>query len=373
MERIEHFIQLPNDVKEIHQIFKKEGFELYPVGGCIRDSILGVQPKDWDLVTNLIPDEVIKLLKGRNFVKNILETGKSFGVVNVITSDSEYEIATMRSDGEYSDGRRPDSVVFGDMESDCMRRDIRFNALFYDIDAQEVIDFVGGVNDLKKALVRMVGNPADRFNEDPLRIMRAVRFSARFGSELDSEAHEALVADSSLSGISAERIRDEFLKGIKSAKSAVSFLKLLETYKLFDWIFKGLDINQDFIESKDPIIVIADILKRNDLAKLSNKLNTLKYTIEESKAIVFLLNLMSLTAENAIKLKKQERNAGVTAEQIKTFANIQKIDSKLIDAFLVFKLSVSGEDLMKLGYNEGPELGRAINAAEYANFIKLLS
>jgi tRNA nucleotidyltransferase (CCA-adding enzyme) len=160
--RLKIVFDLPEDVIKIHSIFNKKNIELYVVGGSVRDTLLGLKPKDFDLVTNILPDEVINLLKNEQFVTKILETGKSFGVINVITKDGEYEIATMRKDIG-SDGRRPNSVEFTNIVEDLNRRDITINALFYDIETGEVVDLVGGIDDLKKGVVKTVGKPEDRF------------------------------------------------------------------------------------------------------------------------------------------------------------------------------------------------------------------
>ncbi len=369
-KRYKKEIILPENVKKIHEIFKKYHFQLYLVGGCVRDAILDLKPKDWDLVTNANPDSVITMLKDRIFVKNILETGKAFGIVNVITTDEEYEIATMRKD--IGTGRRPDSVEFTNIEQDIMRRDVTINALFYDIDKSEIVDLVGGVDDLKKGIVKTVGSPQERFGEDRLRILRAIRFAARFGSNLDPEADAALRKDANLEGISGERIRDEFLKGIISAKSITQFIGMIEKYNLFDWIFRGLNINKNFISDKDPILVIASLLKDNDPKLLGKKLNDLKYTVDEIKNINFLVNLSNLTPETAVIFKRMQKLTNLADDQIKKFGIQQGLNPKLLDAFIKFRLTVNGEDLMKqLNLKPGKELGDAISKAEYENFKKL--
>ena len=270
-------------------------------------------------------------------------------------------------------GRRPDSVKFTNIETDVKRRDLTINALFYDIDTNEIVDLVGGVNDLKNGVVRTVGSPQERFGEDRLRILRAIRFAGRFGSELDPEVDAALQQDASLDGISGERIRDEFLKGITSSKSTTQFLKLVDKYRLFDWIFKGLRVNTDFSESKDPILVIATLLSGNDPSVVNKQLNNLKYTIEEARAITFLISLLRLSPETAVALKRMQKNSGVTDAQIQWFGGKMNLDQKLLKAFIQFKLSVSGEDLMqRLNLKPGKELGDAIAKAEYDNFKKLL-
>ena len=368
-ERIRMDIPIPSDIQQIQQVFKKNGFKLYVVGGAVRDALLGKNPKDYDLATDAVPDKVEEMMANAGL--RTLPTGKAFGVINVFTDQGEYEIATFHED--LSGGRRPDAVSFTNIEGDVKRRDLTINALFYDIDTKEIVDLVGGVNDLKNGVVRTVGSPEDRFGEDRLRILRAIRFAGRFGSQLDPETDAALKKDASLKGISGERIRDEFLKGIASAKSVKNFLKMIDGYGLFDWVFNGLAVDKDFVENNDPIIVIANILKRNNIESLRKELNNLKYSADEVKAISFLIGLIKLSPETAVLLKRAQKNAGVTPEQMKTFGKIIGLDSKLLDAFIQFQLSVSGPELMdKMNLKPGPELGQAIQKVETDNFKKLL-
>jgi tRNA nucleotidyltransferase/poly(A) polymerase len=366
--RIPFKLTLPEDILQIKDVFKKNGYKLYVVGGAVRDAILGKQPKDFDLATDAVPDKVEEILAEAGF--RTLPTGKAFGVINVFTDDGEYEIATFRED--LSGGRRPDAVKFTDIESDVKRRDLTINALFYDIDKNEIVDLVGGVDDLKRGIVKTVGSPQERFGEDRLRILRAIRFAARFGSNLDPEADAALKKDASLEGISGERIRDEFIKGITSAKSITQFIGMIEKYHLFDWIFRGLNINKNFISDKDPILVIASLLKDNDPKLIGKKLNDLKYTVDEIKNITFLINLSKLTPDTAVILKRMQKLTSLTDDQLKKFGTQQGVNPKLLDAFIKFRLTVNGEDLMKqLNLKPGKELGDAINKAEYENFKKL--
>jgi tRNA nucleotidyltransferase/poly(A) polymerase len=369
-QRIKFDIPIPEDIQGIKDVFKTNGFKLYVVGGAVRDALLGKTPKDYDLATDAVPDKVEEMMKHAGL--KTLPTGKSFGVINVFTDQGEYEVATFRED--LSGGRRPDAVSFTDIAGDVKRRDLTINALFYDIDTHEIVDLVGGVDDLKKGIVRTVGAAEDRFGEDRLRILRAIRFAGRFGSDLDPDTHAALVKDASLEGISGERIRDEFLKGIASAKSVKKFLQMIDGYKLFDWVFNGLAVDKDFVENNDPIIVIATILKRNNLDSLRKQLNNLKYSAEEVKAITFLIALLQLSVDTAVTLKKAEKHAGVTPEQIKMFGKLRGIDSKLLDAFLKFQLTVTGpEVMMDTDLKPGPELGQRIQQMETENFKQLLN
>lgn len=368
-ERIKFNLPIPEDIRQIKDVFKKNGYKLYVVGGAVRDALLGKTPKDYDLATDALPDKVEEMMKSAGL--KTLPTGKAFGVINVFTDKGEYEIATFRKD--LSGGRRPDGVEFTNIEGDVQRRDLTINALFYDIDTFEIVDLVGGIQDLKNGVVRTVGAAQDRFGEDRLRILRAIRFAGRFGSELDPQTDAALQKDASLEGISGERIRDEFMKGISSAKSVKHFLKMIDKYKLFDFIFNGLNLDKNFIEDKDPIVVIAVMLKGNSIDSIRKKLNELKYTDEEIKAITFLVALLKLSVETAVALKKAQKHANVTIEQIKDFGRREGIDASLLNAFIKFNLSVSGPEVMdKTGLKPGPELGKEIQRIETDNFKNLL-
>ena len=276
-------------------------------------------------------------------------------------------------------GRRPDSVTFTNIEGDVKRRDLTINALFYDIDTKEIVDLVGGVEDLKKGIVRTVGAAQDRFGEDRLRILRAIRFAGRFGSGLDPDVDAALQQDASLEGISGERIRDEFIKGLISAKSTDAYLLMLDKYKLFDWIFPNLDVdtrvfrrNSDY-KADDYIVLLARLLKNNNVDVLRKKLNELKYSADEIKVIVFLISLLKLDEDTAYLLKKVQQTSGVSNDQIRNFGSNEGISSQLLDAFEEFRLTVSGPEAMeKFNIGPGPELGKAIQKMETSNFKKIL-
>lgn len=373
--RIKMNMPIPNDIKQIQQVFKKNGYKLYVVGGAVRDALLGKNPKDYDLATDAVPDKVEEMMAKANL--RTIPTGKAFGVINVFTDQDEYEIATFRED--LSGGRRPDAVSFTNIEGDVKRRDLTINALFYDIETGEVVDLVGGVYDLKKGIVRTVGKPEDRFGEDRLRILRAIRFAGRFGSQLDPNTDAALQKDASLEGISGERIRDEFIKGLASAKSTKQYLQMVDKYNLFDWIFKGLKLNKKFIDNDDPLVLISMILSPNELTVVSKKLNELKYSSNEVKtisALIAMLNLDPNKPEIAPKLKTLFINSGLSSDQLRNFGSNMGISSQLLDSFEEYvKLPrVSGEEAMKK-FNitkPGPELGQAIQKIETELFKSLI-
>lgn len=269
-------------------------------------------------------------------------------------------------------GRRPDSVEFTTIDKDVMRRDLTINALFYDISTEEVVDLVGGIDDLNNGVVRTVGNPRERFDEDKLRIMRIIRFAARTGHEVDSLADQELKKDASMQGISKERIRDEFLKGIKSALSVKYFFELLNKYKLFDWVFTGLNVDTDFNDEKDPIVSIAYLLRNNKEQAVADCLQNSKYTANEIKAISFLLLLKKFNGTGVYELKKSEEKSKVSEEQIMKFANLTNMRMDLIGAFCKFKLRVTGQMLQNMGVPNGAEMGAKIRQLEDQNFSEFL-
>jgi poly(A) polymerase len=182
------------------------GHQALWAGGCVRDLLIGLTPSDYDVATDAPPERVMQIFR------RTVPVGVSFGVVKVIgpRGAGEVEVATFRSDGAYIDGRRPESVVFSSPEEDASRRDFTINGMFFDPISGEVIDYVGGKADLERGLLRAIGDPASRFKEDKLRLVRAVRFAARFGLRIEPATEAALVAmASAVTVVAAERIAQE--------------------------------------------------------------------------------------------------------------------------------------------------------------------
>lgn len=200
---------MPDDVRMIIDKLQEEGYEAFAVGGCVRDSYLGKTPHDWDITTNALPEEV------KSLFRRTIDVGIQHGTVVVMVGDEGYEITTYRIDGEYEDNRHPKEVVFtASLAEDLRRRDFTINAMAYS-EKTGIVDLFGGIDDLKRGIIRAVGNPRERFSEDALRILRAIRFSARFGYEIEEQTKEAIKELApTLSNISAERIRDELEKMI---------------------------------------------------------------------------------------------------------------------------------------------------------------
>ena len=200
-------IQIPEKVNMIIQQLSENGYDAYAVGGCVRDIILGREPEDWDITTSAKPQEVKKLFK------RTIDTGIQHGTVTVLMDKEHYEVTTYRLDGEYEDNRHPKEVLFtSSLKEDLRRRDFTINAMAYN-DKEGLIDLFEGMKDLRDGLIRCVGSAAERFDEDALRILRAVRFSAQLGFQIEEATMEA-VRDKAglLRNISAERIRVELTK-----------------------------------------------------------------------------------------------------------------------------------------------------------------
>lgn len=200
-------LRIPEKAEIILHTLEEAGYEAYVVGGCVRDSILGRSPDDWDITTSAKPEEVKALFR------RTVDTGLIHGTVTVMLDKEGFEVTTYRVDGEYEDGRHPKEVSFtASLEEDLKRRDFTINAMAYN-PKRGLVDLFGGVQDMEKRIIRCVGNPLERFTEDALRILRAVRFSAQLGFSIEGETLKAIsVLAPNLKYVSAERIQVELLK-----------------------------------------------------------------------------------------------------------------------------------------------------------------
>lgn len=204
-------IVLPEKVKVIINTLLEHGYEAYAVGGCVRDSALAKIPKDWDITTSATPNEV------KTFFSHTVDTGIAHGTVTVLIKKEAFEVTTYRIDGEYEDSRHPNEVVYtSNLLEDLKRRDFTVNAMAYN-EKEGLIDAFGGLEDIKNKMIRCVGNPMDRFEEDALRMLRAVRFSAQLGFQIEPKTEEAIQRlAQKLTLISAERIQAELIKLLES-------------------------------------------------------------------------------------------------------------------------------------------------------------
>ncbi len=242
---------IPKEVKSVIEKLQKAGFEAYIVGGCVRDFLLEKEPKDWDVTTNAKPEEIQKVFPDSFYENNFLTVTARTGSKN--EKLAEIEITTYRLEAKYSDKRHPDEVKYAEkLEDDLSRRDFTINAMAMD-EKKKVIDLFNGQKDLKEKIIRTVGNPEERFNEDALRMLRAVRFATTLGFEIEEKTAQAIKKNNIwLEAISKERIRDEFVK-IIMADNAASGIELLRELGLLKYIVPELLENYGVAQNKHHI------------------------------------------------------------------------------------------------------------------------
>ena len=367
---------IPDSVKELHQLFQSHGKKLFVVGGAVRDFLTGDKPKDFDLCTDALPDEVLSIL-GRKYRTNL--QGKAFGVVVVYTDDepSGMEIATFRSDlydGKLGKTRNPE-VKFTTIEQDVLRRDIRVNGLFYDLDKKEIVDLVGGIEDINNGIIGMIGEPDLRIKEDPLRILRAIRMACRLMAKIEKETSESIIKNGNLlNTISSERIWDEIKKSYAQSKDFSEYLRCLLDFDLMQYIFPGSKINTEIVDSNDFVCYFANLFYleawSNDLER--RLIDKYKVPIDIARKIVFLVRLEELDETNVVDYYRSKVKCHITDAEIKEWMWIKNIDSHIIDTFLKYKPSVSSEELMTQGFKPGKALGDEIKRLEIENFKKML-
>ncbi|NQZ00649.1 MAG: hypothetical protein HRT45_08275 [Bdellovibrionales bacterium] len=239
MKRSKHW----NSALKITQKLQKAGFKALFAGGCVRDGLLGKVPGDFDIATSARPEQVEGLFE------KTLAVGKSFGVIVVLEQGVQFEVATFRGEGSYSDGRRPSEVHYTDAKQDASRRDFTVNGMFFDPIGERLIDYVGGEADLKARVIRTIGNASARFSEDYLRMLRAVRFSAQLGFSIDVLTASAIKAGAkNIDALSAERKTSELGKLLSATWSATG-LQLLQTLGLAEVLFEDWYDSASFAKS----------------------------------------------------------------------------------------------------------------------------
>lgn len=364
---------IPDDIKKIAYAFKKHGKDIYIVGGAVRDFINGKTPHDFDLATNAQLNDIKNILKDWDVSD---EQGKSFGVVRVYTKDEPngYEIATFRKDiakGRDTKGNNK-KVEIGDhitIFDDVKRRDLTINALFYDINKEEIVDIVGGVKDINNKIIRMVGDPKDRINEDRLRILRVFRFAARSNSKIDRETELAIKKDnrirdiSNIDDVSQERILEEWNKMLEHAqkdnnpKMMQRYIDLLIDFDLLEQMFPNMNINKNIkIKNLNNAIIFYKLFINNDLReKRKYLISKLKFTIDLTNELLFIDLYLKFNDDinYVYKLAKFKKSYNINDELIYTIVDEFNLDLKLFKAFIKYLkdgFSVRGDELIKLGF-----------------------
>lgn len=350
---------------------KEEGFKTLFAGGCIRDAFLQNPAGDIDLATEATPPQIQALFK------KTLAVGAQFGVVVVLCKNIPFEVATFRTDSIYKDGRRPEKVFFSNDKEDAKRRDFTINGLFYDPFTDKVLDYVGGVKDIHNKVIRTIGNPQDRFTEDKLRLLRAVRFSAKLDFSLDLETFLWIKKMApSLCVVSRERIRDEIFKIFNTSNplKALTLMQELDLWKpvfLFSFEEKNLRLFCALPFSLSPelkLLALCPHLNEKDLKKMASYF---KLSTKQTQKILFTLKLLSslkdfsklrlslqkrifrnpffqeaflfLQAYQPLMKKKEEKTIRFILSQYQQCQN-----------FLYYPKLISGEDLIKLNLQPSP-------------------
>ena len=326
---------VPYDVKYIINELYKNKFDAFIVGGCLRDLLLNLEPKDYDIATSAKPDNVMSL-----FNKTI-PTGIKHGTVSVVINNNNYEVTTFRTEGDYLDNRHPSSVDFvTDIREDLSRRDFTVNALAYN-DKLGLIDYFNGINDLKNKIIRCVGHADKRFKEDALRMLRAIRFSCQLGFKIENKTFEAIINNANLiKNISKERIRDELCK-ILISSSPSKGIDMLQKTGLLEFIIPELNllVNYSPLSIKHNRDVFGHTLKVMDNLEGNNLTLMLAALLHD----VGKLNTLTLEADGVYRFPKHNIEGSVMSKKILRDLKFDNYTvnsvSKLIEHHLVLQVN----------------------------------
>lgn len=373
-------IQVPEAAKNIIEQLNAHGFEAYVVGGCVRDSLMGRMPEDWDITTSAKPEQV------KEIFSRTVDTGIQHGTVTVLLDHGAYEVTTYRIDGEYEDGRHPKSVEFtGNLLEDLKRRDFTINAMAYS-ERDGLVDAFGGEMDLERGMIRCVGNALDRFTEDALRILRAIRFSAQLGFAIERETEAAISAIApNLEKVSRERIQVELTK-----------LLLSDHPERIEAVFEhgiGPFVSQSFEEAgrclsqteklcllppekhmrwsgflreeaaQDAVTVLRELKLDNDTVNGVRTLVDLwkKEIPAEKPAIRKVMSGLSEDLFRDLLTFQKVFFEEAWKEQLKTVERYAEEIVKAGDCIRLKDLAVTGRDLMEAGMKPGPKMGTVLN------------
>ncbi len=376
-----NYSQLNQKAIEVCKSLQEHGFQAYLVGGCVRDLLMEVAPKDWDIATNAKPEQV------KSVFTKTYDTGLQHGTITVSLGETvadHFEVTTYRTEGEYSDGRRPDSVAFVDrIEDDLARRDLTINAIAYDPIHDSLVDPYGGQQDIQNKVIKAVGNPVERFQEDGLRIMRTARFAARFDSEVEPFTLAGMKESlETLKKVSKERVRDELCKTLMTTNPNRGLRVLVET-----GAFRISCPSLTFITNYDDEFQWSGELETR-LACLyihgaEQDLNELKFSGREVKKVALLQELFGRYMRNRQSKPMSEyqylmsiiknRSVDDCKSTIKEFVYMGKMLGFPIEEWLeqhenkvVYarnELKLNGDDLLRLGVKPGPKFREILDEA----------
>ena len=361
--------KLPKSVLNVLNILKNNGYEAYIVGGAVRDTLLSRKVEDYDICTNALPIEIRKVFLEQKY--KVIETGIKHGTVSVVNNNVAYEITTFRQDGEYKDSRHPEQVKFNvSLEEDLKRRDFTINALACDA-LGNIIDYNNGISDLKNKIIRTVGNPNERFDEDALRILRALRFKTVLDFNIEENTKKAMFFKAKLiKNVSIERINQETKKILDCSYEAIrEYEKILRIAYDYNVQLNKKDYNV-LKRLPDHTMKMAYLYSYYDNEVLINRLNNLKLKNETKNLILEFISNSKEYKDNYFdnyQIKKYLSKYGteeafIQIQYLCYLHNIdilymkEKIDNLLTEVVTLKNLNINGEDLISLGYN-GKEIG----------------
>ena len=347
-------LKIPENISLAIDCLTQNGYKAYIVGGCVRDSLLGITPSDFDITTSAKPEEIMSLFE------RTIPTGIAHGTVTVVLDNEPIEITTFRTEGKYNDNRHPENVEFvTDLREDLSRRDFTVNALAFS-EKTGLVDLFGGLEDLEKKILKAVGNPRKRFKEDALRILRLFRFSSQLEFSIDENTlNAALELKRGLENISRERIFAELKKAI-CGKNPKATLPLINSGAL---AFLGIEKSPDFYEkTQDPDLRLFAFLK--DTTDPVKVLKEFKASNREIDKLNKLLKLSTLK----INTKEEIKNALFLTDEasVRSYFEYADQDTHLLneiienqEPYLISHLDISGNDLKALGF-ENKEIGKCL-------------
>lgn len=366
-------MELPLDIQKIISCLAQANHEAFVVGGCVRDFLQNKRPKDWDITTSATPTQMRAALKNYKLVP----TGEQYGTLTVVVNSESYELTTYRADGNYTDGRRPDSVLFSKhLKEDLKRRDFTINAMAYNTETG-LVDLFGGFLDLQNKIIRCVGNPNDRFKEDALRIMRAVRFACHLNFSIAKETQQAIFENGEkLKNVSQERITAELITILKKRNKNIR--------PVIEYIIKTT-ISQDIhakvidalftIKTEDIEILLAIIFSNienpKDILfqkKLDNKTINNTCVLIENRYTQMLATkpaakhmLKNFGHDICLKLLQiRQLDLGDTKNDISQLETIWQQIMQNNEPYKISHLNISGTDIMAMGIPQGKHIGQIL-------------
>jgi len=372
----------PDWAIEVITELRRHGYEAYFVGGCVRDMVMQIEPADYDIATSAHPEQIVKIFPRTEMI------GAKFGVVLVIHHGHPFEVATFRSDEAYVDGRRPTGVVFTDAKQDVLRRDFTINGLLYDPITGDMLDYVNGRADIDAKIVRAIGDPCARFEEDKLRILRALRFGARLGYTIEPATWQAVVAMApKIHQVSSERVRDELTRILTEGQAAIG-MRMVHESGLQTEVLPELGWTQHIEQSlalvprgAPPDFAMSVLLHHTAVADVEAIVERLKFSRAEMHHIVALVeNLPRFSEVRQMSMSRLKRffrldrfedhlelariHAAAAGDNPTEYSYAASKREEWPERVIRPPLLVTGNDLIEMGFSPGPQFKEILTRVE---------